>query len=195
MKTRREVLGDEYVDGAVSATTDFDKDFQEFITTSAWGSVWSREGLSRRDRSLITVAQLASLHYWDELALHIQRTIEQARAYPGRTTALRGQLAHVSIGRLLSLLAAEKREGRLLLVRRDDIATAHLRDGQVVCIDGPDEQEGLDGPGRLLWLLDWLQGRFEFMSCEVTDEDSVQLSTPHALMRHAQLHEEPPTSP
>jgi len=75
MKTRREVLGDEYVDGAVSATTDFDRDFQEYITSSAWGSVWSREGLSRRDRSLITVAQLASLHYWDELALHIRAAI------------------------------------------------------------------------------------------------------------------------
>ena len=75
MKTRREVLGDEYVDGAVSATTDFDKDFQEYITSSAWGSVWSRDGLSRRDRSLITVTQLASLHYWDELALHIRAAI------------------------------------------------------------------------------------------------------------------------
>lgn len=75
MKTRREVLGDEYVDAAVSATTDFDKDFQEYITNSAWGSVWSRDGLSRRDRSLITVAQLASLHYWDELALHIRAAI------------------------------------------------------------------------------------------------------------------------
>ena len=75
MQTRREVLGDEYVDAAVSATTDFDKDFQEYITSSAWGSVWSREGLSRRDRSLITVAQLASLHYWDELALHIRAAI------------------------------------------------------------------------------------------------------------------------
>jgi len=75
MKTRRQVLGDEYVDAAVSATTDFDRDFQEYITSSAWGSVWSRDGLSRRDRSLITVAQLASLHYWDELALHIRAAI------------------------------------------------------------------------------------------------------------------------
>jgi 4-carboxymuconolactone decarboxylase len=75
MKTRREVLGDEYVEAAVSATTDFDKDFQEYITNSAWGSVWSRDGLSRRDRSLITVTQLASLHYWDELALHIRAAI------------------------------------------------------------------------------------------------------------------------
>ena len=75
MQTRREVLGDEYVDAAVSATTDFDKDFQEYITSSAWGSVWSRDGLSRRERSLITVAQLASLGYWDELALHIGAAI------------------------------------------------------------------------------------------------------------------------
>lgn len=131
----------------------------------------------------------------DELALHIQRTIEQARAYPGRTNTLRGQLAHVSIGRLLSLLAAEKREGTLLLVRRDEIATAHLRDGQVVSVDVPDAQADLDGPDRLFWLLDWLHGRFEFTPSEVTDVDTVELSTPHALMRHARLHEEPPTSP
>ena len=72
MKTRREVLGEEYVDAAMASTTDFDADFQHFISATAWAGVWSRAGLSRRDRSLITITQLASLGYQDELALHLR---------------------------------------------------------------------------------------------------------------------------
>lgn len=75
MKTRREVLGEQYVDAAVAATTDFDADFQHFITATAWAGVWSRAGLSRRDRSLITITQLASLGYQDELALHLRASL------------------------------------------------------------------------------------------------------------------------
>ena len=75
MKTRREVLGEEYVDAATARTTEFDADFQHFITTTAWASVWSRPGLSRRDRSLITITQLASLGYQDELALHLRASV------------------------------------------------------------------------------------------------------------------------
>ena len=75
MKTRREVLGEKYVDAAMARTTDFDAEFQHFITTTAWASVWSRAGLSRRDRSLITITQLASLGYQDELALHLRASV------------------------------------------------------------------------------------------------------------------------
>lgn len=75
MKTRREVLGDEYVDAALAASTEFDADFQHFICSTAWASVWSRPGLSRRDRSLITITQLASLGHPDELALHLRACV------------------------------------------------------------------------------------------------------------------------
>ena len=75
MKTRREVLGEAYVDAAMARTTDFDADFQHFISTTAWAGVWSRAGLSRRDRSLITITQLASLGYQDELALHLRASV------------------------------------------------------------------------------------------------------------------------
>jgi len=75
MKTRREVLGDEYVDAATAAATDFDSDFQQFISATAWGSVWSRPGLSRRDRSLITITLLASLGHHSELALHLRASV------------------------------------------------------------------------------------------------------------------------
>ena len=74
MKTRRSVLGDAHVDKAEASKTDFDKDFQEYITNNAWGAVWSRPGLTKRERSLITIALLAALGHEEELAMHIRAT-------------------------------------------------------------------------------------------------------------------------
>lgn len=74
MQIRRTVLGDAYVDKAEANKTDFDKDFQEYITNNAWGAVWSRPGLTKRERSLITIAMLAALGHEEELALHIRAT-------------------------------------------------------------------------------------------------------------------------
>lgn len=70
MKTRREVLGNEHVERAQARTTEFDADFQRFITETAWGSVWARPDLDRRTRSLVTIAILAALGR-EELALHL----------------------------------------------------------------------------------------------------------------------------
>lgn len=74
MATRRAVLGDSYVDAAQARTTDFDTPFQTFITEGAWGSVWSRPGLTRRERSLITIALLAALGHHNEVAMHVRAT-------------------------------------------------------------------------------------------------------------------------
>lgn len=74
MATRRAVLGDNHVNGAETAKTDFDTDFQTFITEGAWGSVWSRPGLSRRERSLITIALLAAAGHDEEVAMHVKAT-------------------------------------------------------------------------------------------------------------------------
>jgi 4-carboxymuconolactone decarboxylase len=74
MKTRREVLGDIHVDKAEANKTDFDKDFQEYITNSAWGAIWSRPHLTKRERSLITIAILTALGMEEELAMHIRAT-------------------------------------------------------------------------------------------------------------------------
>ncbi len=71
MATRRAVLGDAHVDRAEAAKTAFDGDFQRFITEGAWGSVWSRPGLTRRERSLITIALLAALGHDEEVAMHV----------------------------------------------------------------------------------------------------------------------------
>ena len=74
MATRRSVLGDAYVDAAEARKTAFSEDFQRFITEGAWGSVWSRPGLTHRERSMITVALLAALGHWEELGLHLRAT-------------------------------------------------------------------------------------------------------------------------
>ncbi len=71
MNVRKEVLGSEYVERAQARVTEFDADFQRFITESAWGSVWARPDLDKRTRSLVTIAILAALGR-EELALHLQ---------------------------------------------------------------------------------------------------------------------------
>lgn len=71
MRVRRAVLGDEHVDRAAANTTDFTASFQEFVTRYAWGELWSRPGLSRPERSMITIAMLAALGRDEELALHV----------------------------------------------------------------------------------------------------------------------------
>ena len=75
MKTRRSVLGDAWVDAANAKRTEFDSEFQDFITGAAWNDVWTRPGLSKRERSMITIALLAGLGQWDEVALHTRATI------------------------------------------------------------------------------------------------------------------------
>ncbi|KQX37988.1 4-carboxymuconolactone decarboxylase [Devosia sp. Root436] len=75
MATRRSVLGNPHVDAAVARKTDFDDDFQTFITEGAWGSVWSRPGLSKRERSMLTIALLAALGHDEEVAMHVRATV------------------------------------------------------------------------------------------------------------------------
>jgi len=74
MKVRREVLGDAYVDRAEANKTEFDADFQRFITETAWGFAWSRPHLDRKVRHLVTIALLAGLGKENELAMHIRAT-------------------------------------------------------------------------------------------------------------------------
>lgn len=69
---RREVLGDAHVDRATAGANDFTNDFQEFITRYAWGTIWSRRGLSRRTRRLLALAIAASLGRWEEFTLHVR---------------------------------------------------------------------------------------------------------------------------
>ena len=75
LQVRREVLGSDYVDAALVNSNDLDEEFQRWITVTAWGAIWGRSTLTRRDRSLITITQLASLGHLEELALHLRATV------------------------------------------------------------------------------------------------------------------------
>jgi 4-carboxymuconolactone decarboxylase len=75
MSVRREVLGDEHVDRAVARTTPFTAPFQDLITRYAWGDIWSRPGLSRAERSLVTLAVLTALQHEGELAMHVRAAL------------------------------------------------------------------------------------------------------------------------
>lgn len=72
VKTRRAVLGDAHVDRATAGITDFNRDFQAFITRTAWNDIWNRPGLSRRERSLIVLSITVALGAWGEFRLHVR---------------------------------------------------------------------------------------------------------------------------
>jgi 4-carboxymuconolactone decarboxylase len=71
---RKEVLGRAYVEGALKSATPFNEDFQTLVTQCAWGGIWSRPGLDRKTRSMLTIAMLAALGQHQELKLHIRAT-------------------------------------------------------------------------------------------------------------------------
>jgi 4-carboxymuconolactone decarboxylase len=93
MRIRRAVLGAEHVERAMASQTAFDAPFQRFITEVAWGSVWAREGLDARTRSLITIALLAALGRREELEAHLRAT----RNTGATPEEIREALLHVAV--------------------------------------------------------------------------------------------------
>jgi 4-carboxymuconolactone decarboxylase len=75
MKIRREVLGDAHVDAAIAKRNAFSEEFQDLITRYAWGEIWTRPGLPRQTRSLITVAMLVALNREEELRMHLRAAL------------------------------------------------------------------------------------------------------------------------
>nr|WP_255633988.1 4-carboxymuconolactone decarboxylase [Nocardia sp. alder85J] len=75
MRVRREVLGSAHVDRAVARTTEFTRPFQEYITESVWGSIWTRDGLDRRTRSCVTLAVLTALGRHEEIGMHVRAAV------------------------------------------------------------------------------------------------------------------------
>jgi 4-carboxymuconolactone decarboxylase len=75
MDVRRAVLGNEHVDKAQSSTNSFNAAFQDLITRYAWGEIWSRPGLPRHSRSLITLAMMVALNRGDELRMHVRAAL------------------------------------------------------------------------------------------------------------------------
>ena len=93
MATRRAVLGDAHVDRAAAATSDFDAPFQRMITEGAWGTLWSDDTISRRDRSMLTLALLAATGNFEEIPMHVRAT---ARTGASREDVMQAFL-HVAV--------------------------------------------------------------------------------------------------
>ena len=93
MALRKSVLGAEHVDRAEAQKTDFDADYQRYITENAWGTIWTRPGLDKKTRHMLTIAMLAALGKNDELAMHIRAT----RSTGVTPEELREVLLHVSV--------------------------------------------------------------------------------------------------
>jgi 4-carboxymuconolactone decarboxylase len=93
MATRRSVLGDAHVDRAEAAKTEFDIPFQELITEAAWSHVWSRPNITKRERSMITIALLAALRQDEEVAMHIRASVNTGATRDD----IREALLHVAI--------------------------------------------------------------------------------------------------
>ena len=110
LQVRREVLGDAHVDRSLNALTEFNSEFQEMITRHAWGDIWTRPGLPRHTRSLITIGMLIGMNRSEELKLHlraaanngvtraeIKEVIMQSAIYCGIPAAVEGFRAAAEI--------------------------------------------------------------------------------------------------
>ncbi len=76
MKTRRQVLGDEWVDRAIATTTPFNAEFQDLITRYAWDEIWNRPHLPRKVRRIVVISQLVALGHWEEFELHVRAALQ-----------------------------------------------------------------------------------------------------------------------
>lgn len=75
MKTRRAVLGDEHVDGTLKNRNEFSEAFQDLLTRYAWGEIWSRTGLPKETRSMLTLAMMVALNRPEELRMHLRAAL------------------------------------------------------------------------------------------------------------------------
>ncbi|MBF7730285.1 carboxymuconolactone decarboxylase family protein [Pseudomonas sp. N040] len=93
LKTRREVMGDAFVDRALGNATEFTQPLQDYVSEHGWGAVWTREGLERKTRSLITLAALTALKCPQELKGHVRGALNN-----GCTVAeIRETLLHCAV--------------------------------------------------------------------------------------------------
>ncbi|CUH38932.1 4-carboxymuconolactone decarboxylase [Jannaschia seosinensis] len=112
MRIRREVLGDEHVDRAEASKSDFDAPFQDLITEGAWGTIWADDTISRRDRSLLTLALLAATGNTAEIPMHIRAC--------ARTGATRAEVMQAFLH--VAIYAGVPRANRAIAIARDVFA-------------------------------------------------------------------------
>lgn len=120
-ETRSAVLGAVHVERSDAKRSAFNADFLDFITEGAWGSVWSRPGLTKRERSLVTIALLAALGHHEEVAMHVRATANTGAS----AEDIKEALLHVAVyaGVPAANQAFKIAEETLKEMGRDDAAT------------------------------------------------------------------------
>ena len=115
MKLRREVLGDDYVDRSLASVDDFNREFQQMVTEHAWGAIWARPGLSKKQRSLLNLGMLAALNRPEEFELHFRGalkngcTVEELKETLLQIAVYCGMPAGVSAFRVARKVLAERK--------------------------------------------------------------------------------------
>lgn len=108
-EVRRAVLGDEHVDRATAGITDVTRDFQELITRYAWGGIWTRPGLDRRSRSIVTLTALVAGRHFDELEFHLRAALRNGLTREEIVEVLLQTAVYVNVPSANSAFAVAKR--------------------------------------------------------------------------------------
>jgi len=125
-----------------------------------------------------------------ELIARVERVLDRARVADEHSNDMHGALSKISVTSLLSFAELERRTGVLQLSREGERATVHLREGSIVRIDLSASYDRLTGIERVFHVLDWTDGQFELTGEEVTVQDTLNISTTHALLEHARRRDE-----
>lgn len=134
------------------------------------------------------VTQFVRKPFTDEEIMLRIATAVRSRRRTAEHVILRGRIAEVGIATLLTLLDFERKSGMLILIHAGQVATLFIAQGRIVKIEPvPD---GVKPRERLLELLDWRKGTFEFIMSDVVGSDEISLSTPQILLEHARLRDE-----
>jgi DNA-binding response OmpR family regulator/Tfp pilus assembly protein PilZ len=125
----------------------------------------------------------------EEVCIRLRRLALSSRSSTERIT-LRGNLAEIGFGTLLSLLEFERKSGILAVLSDSEVARLFVAQGRIVKVESTAANPDSSSRDRLLAVLDWQQGNFEFSACEVVGADEVQMSTQFLLIEHARLRDE-----
>jgi DNA-binding response OmpR family regulator len=123
----------------------------------------------------------------EELVIRIHRVAVSAPRGSAESAMLRGNLAEISIGTLLSLLEFERKSGILVVLTDNEAARLFVAEGRVVKVESPRDGSARE---RLMVCLDWTHGEFEFTGCEVVGTDELGQATTQLLLEHARLSDE-----
>ena len=124
----------------------------------------------------------------EELAIRVQRVVAPAAA-AAAAAGLRGNLVDIGLGTLLSLLELERKSGVLILARTDELARVYVAEGRLLRVESS-QGRAASGMDRLMRLLDWREGQFEFSPSAITGRDELSVTVTMVLLEHARVRDE-----